>query len=840
MKTVHGSKEASTTPWGIGLHVYGSWNDVTQAADILTVGRLATGVRLEGVGNRLTVESGVRVQADGNGGTGLLVSYGRNHEVNVKGTVTALGPDGIAARFDFGDNTLGNRDSYRGSYMWTVNGETQYSSYMDKIYGSLVDVFNVSGTLLGTKASVYIDESAHVREINILSGAWLAGDIVSNWNPSDKRITAPEDTDLHTNLTFGLAPTVDGGAGAPDPGFFLAYGGDIKGAQSFNMTLSAGTLALAGNVHVLSLATEDNSTLALLKPDVSQVTVENSFTMGNNATLATAFAGDGSGARILANSAHIGTNPAWTLVASPDWYANGTLFVASPLTTQDATASSFTPSSVRLFSASPTLSFQLLKAEEAQGGLHATLAVSRASDAYARYAASSGDAEIGHALQVISRRARGDMQNLLSSMDWSGRDGSNVRTGLSRLSPETYDAVARASLDEQSSFSRILLGHMLSDFASRMAGALLRSDREGDRTQLSTVTSDASEAGHWKVWAAPYGSGSFQGAHGSSSAWSSTGVGLVVGADHSFDSGLVLGGHVALAAKRVHVEDRAEGRADTKSAYAGLQAFFAPESWDGFWLSAQGRLGIESGEMDREVRVGAYARTAEGNWSGFAGAALLGGGKDFATTLGDGALVAGPLAWFEYAFLNRPSFGESGSGAANLDVDAALYESFLMNLGAHAAFRTELENGTILGVDLLAAWRHELSPGRFATTATFSDYGDHSFTSDSGLPGRDSLLARGGFTLASGHGFSARLEAGVELFREDFTAVDVGLRFAWEFKGSTLLFHLYLLEITQKKYYSGSNSPCPHLRLFPPGRLSFSCCGILYALCASCFFALSW
>ena len=96
-----------------------------------------------------------------------------------------------------------------------------------------------------------------------------------------------------------------------------------------------------------------------------------------------------------------------------------------------------------------------------------------------------------------------------------------------------------------------------------------------------------------------------------------------MGADRYFEGGLSLGAHVAVAARRTHVKGNHDAQTDTKSAFVGLQALLAPESWDGFWLTAQGRLGIESGEMDREVSFNGYNRLNESRWTGFAGGALL-------------------------------------------------------------------------------------------------------------------------------------------------------------------------------------------------------------------------
>ena len=72
-----------------------------------------------------------------------------------------------------------------------------------------------------------------------------------------------------------------------------------------------------------------------------------------------------------------------------------------------------------------------------------------------------------------------------------------------------------------------------------------------------------------------------------------------------------------------------------------------------FWLTAQGRLGLEAGDMDRTVAFNGYIRSPESHWTGIAGGALIGGGKDWSWEIGsnqgNGNIEAGPLAWVEYS-----------------------------------------------------------------------------------------------------------------------------------------------------------------------------------------------
>ena len=383
------------------------------------------------------------------------------------------------------------------------------------------------------------------------------------------------------------------------------------------------------------------------------------------------------------------------------FYASSTSLVLEDfLTGSDPETAGFALAAAR--DTSPTLETELLGlavSANDPGALSATVRVHRPADAYSRHARHAGAASLGRVLTRIAGTARGDMRHLLTALDWSAPDGSPVRDGLEALGPEAWDAAARASLAQQNEFNLLLLRRMLA--TARMTFAAGSSDRLP--ASQAAGRDGRRAAADWQFWASPCGSGTWQGSHGSTSSWKSTGTGLLAGADRFFESGITLGAHVALAARRTHVSDRHEAQIDTKSAFIGVQGLYAPDAWDGVWLTAQGRLGLESGEMDRTVSFNGYARHNESRWSGLAGSALLGAGRDWRWQREDSLASAGPLAFVEYSFAHRPGVEEQQGGASRLDVDDTVYDSLLLSLGAHAGWTTQLENGSGLGLDLLAA-----------------------------------------------------------------------------------------------------------------------------------------
>jgi hypothetical protein len=174
----------NTAQRGIGLHVYGSDNTITQAADILTQGAGAVGIRVDGENNNIVVAPSTRIHSNGYYGQGLLFAYGKNHTLVQRGTVQALGTGGVGLRFDFGQNALGQLAAdTRGSYIFKQRGVDQ--PLLDELNGPLVSRADITGSIAGKRAAIYISGNALVGSINFMQGARIQGDIVSDYNQQD-------------------------------------------------------------------------------------------------------------------------------------------------------------------------------------------------------------------------------------------------------------------------------------------------------------------------------------------------------------------------------------------------------------------------------------------------------------------------------------------------------------------------------------------------------------------------------------------------------------------------------------------------------------------------------
>ena len=247
----------------VGLQVCGGRNAVNQSGNISLSGMGAIGIRVDGFDNRITIPQGTNIESNSRG---ILIAYGRNNNLNVAGQILA---SANAVEFNFGSNSLGVAGEYRGSYIRYLRGvdtegniisavnlplemaSGEYNFTANELGGALVDTFNLSGKIAGSRA-IYIGQNAFVKNININKGAQISGNIVSDW----KHFSATDGEPIR--IQYG-GQTIDAARYIPDLvtnlnfNTNLAYDGRISGSDNIKMHVNAGTLNFSGTADVVSV-----------------------------------------------------------------------------------------------------------------------------------------------------------------------------------------------------------------------------------------------------------------------------------------------------------------------------------------------------------------------------------------------------------------------------------------------------------------------------------------------------------------------------------------------------------------------------------------------------------
>jgi len=208
----------SDATYGVGLHLKASDRVVVQRADLIASGVAGNGIRIDGNNNEVIVDGSVNIKTDGEYGVGLLVSNGKNNRVVHRGSISAAsttpGSAGTGIYFGFGFDTMGPDE-----------GDNRTSATESKYSGDyLVDRADISGEIHAGGNAIHIDHTAAVKEINVLAGAQLTGDIVS-----DALVGTSRNFD-RPMITFGRQADADGVAtDEADADFHLEYAGNVGG-----------------------------------------------------------------------------------------------------------------------------------------------------------------------------------------------------------------------------------------------------------------------------------------------------------------------------------------------------------------------------------------------------------------------------------------------------------------------------------------------------------------------------------------------------------------------------------------------------------------------------------
>ena len=763
------------TAYGIGLHVYGSNNNLRQAVDLLSSGDWGLGIRLEGQGNTLTIDPGVRVEAHGLGGTALAVSYGQGHNIVQRGSVSALGVDGIAARFDFGDNQMSNLKEYRGSWRRVFFNETNNSwdnrPLTSALQGPLVKNFDLTGPLAGAQAAIFISKNAHVENMNVMRGAALQGDIVSQWDIQEPQLqySGPR-TDLITNLTFGLLPDNAGRATSQqDSTFALRYDGNILGSRGLKLTVAGGHLSFNGKAELIKAEVNQGATLSgnaeyVLNKDaaygggtftnagtlspgnsIGRMVIDGDYIQTASGNLRMEFNATQTDSFVVRGNARLTSG--LTLIPLRGFYATDSRRVLTDTLLFEGTLAQNAFANVSMDPLrSPTLS---LRQVADQNGF--AVVAQRLPEAYSQYAAHKNDAKVGARLYGLSFHAQGDMGTLLGTLDFSSPDGSTVRSALPQLSPAPYGYSAEASAEGNLMIGRLAISH------------------------LRGLTASGNGDSQWAAFVTPFASTSTQQADGGIQGYNSSQVGLMGGFTRQ-EGALALGMYTAFARRQTNTWTSAGAETRASSLHVGGMAQWQPEP-TGWHVFAQAQLGLENIDGTRDVSIVDYNRQSQSFSTAFTGTAMLGGGWQWKWD----SVAFGPYVGLEYAFNMLPSFQEWNGQATRLDVDAFTRHDVRAVGGVNLQWSKDLDEGRQIRASLDAAWRQDLLDTSRTMRSSFVGYGNSSFDTLIERQGQGSLGLAGSLEVNLRKDVTLAAHVQADVLRPGYNSLGGGLSLRWEF-----------------------------------------------------------
>lgn len=749
----------NTALLGLGLHVYGSHNRIRQAADLLAAGEGGAGIRVDGEGNTLTIDPGVRVHANGSTGQGVMFAYGKDHVLVQRGDVEALGERGVGLRFDFGNNALTDGVEARGSYIHSIDGVTQ-PTLLDELDGPLVKQADITGRVAGREAAIHMSNNAYVGSVNLMRGARIEGDIVSRYDQQDEH-----GAQRLTTLSFGQQADAAGRAvGQPDDGFRFTHAGNILGERNFMLSFDGGWTSLNGAHEVWGAVIQPgarlmgNATYALeggapflnggvLAPgnSIGRIDIVGDYQQTPDGTLHIEF--DASGASdILAVTGTATLAGTLDLQPMADWYANGWSGNVDPVQAAGGSGgTSFTD--VVSSPVSPTLSFTTTGA----GGAPYQLSVSRPDDAYSRYGVNANDQSAARALSQLAASGAAASQPLFRGLDFSALDGSGVAQALAQVSPAAYSAGLAASL---------------------------RRDRAAMDAALRSLTPAAAFGRtEWSSYATLFGGAGKQDTRGALVGGHETLYGVVAGGSRQLSDypDMALGFSLDLSEQTVSLRDPWRGEAKATAVGLGAQWRYRPDARQGWAVQGGARLGVERGSMNRQVSVADYSARHKADWTAYGVSTQIEGGYRFALSE---SVSAGPFASLDYARLMRPGVDESGPQATQLRLDRQHVDALRSRLGLDVGTAWESAAGKAVSARMQISWDREWLDRDVNQTARFAAQPDVSMVSVNALQPRDMLGFRGRLDWQHSDRVSLGLELGART-GGGYRAADGQLKLRW-------------------------------------------------------------
>ena len=815
--------QANKQDWGVGLHVYGQKNNITQTGKIMADGDYAIGIRLDGTqDNVLNLQTDVT--ANGKGGNGIAVTWGRNHTVNIANgaSVKALGDGGVALRFDFGHNDIGDdvpSTEIVGSYIYYKNyRHTAYdmiipaSKLLTALNGPLVKECNINGAIEGKDAAIFISKNALVKDININEGSSIKGNIISEWNPKGMWFSESNPVFLENRL-----PANEDGLTNININQTMSFSNNIIGSESLVLNVANGKNFSSGQdsispyaLRTVSTASTDSSPIV----DVYRINVNTGATYNNSANLSVRdttapssstdgaitidgghfnnsgnlIVGNGQGTISVTNNGHFIQSEHGTLTSTIDGSGNSTKIALANNGTaslngtlnivpqkdfygSQQTINLLADGSTGSYSMNNNLNINILPTEgmtithTVDGNGNIIINRERHFDTYGQSAAQKALGQIlNDNLDYLGNLPEhgADWQKLFTELD--AADGAGKASALKQMNPSIMHSSAQATLNTHSMLNNL---NMLGSFSNNIPAAVTGGGR-------GPAVDEAPKYNAWRNIVMPFSAYTDQ--HRGSRGYTNHNSGVIGAMERTFANGLTHGYHAAVNHQST---SEAGSRIKGEGLYLGTQATYAPADWNGWSVFGSARLGLEQMRSHRNINIGGYTGTADADWTGYSGSLSLG----TALTKEHGVMQSGPFAALDYSFAHRPSVHEDGD-AIRTNLESATYDSLRTQLGYRLTTKPKAldsYDSTNWQAHASVAWNHELLSDNGSTSYQLTDLPGVTITDTAENYGRDSLSLAAGITFKTPKRLDVGLTLGSDIYRHGGSSIYGKMNFEWKF-----------------------------------------------------------
>ena len=804
----------------VGLHIDEEFSAKTISSSINISADNGIGVLVSGQGNTLNIESGVT--ASGTNGIGLQVTSGNIYNINLQSgaAIEASGDGGIAVRF-------GNNTSDNVAVMSIQNDDTSNTEYIPVV----VNNFNILGSLVGKSAAISIDSDAVVQNVNILSGASIEGDIIS-------------EQEAHTNLTFGgkyskeeIAAYNNDSANnnyEPDDNFNMSYTYNITGSN-INMHIAGGTLEYNGTANVYNVTINEGATLKgagtyiLGEQAVAQnnndgttstrgtftnngtfdlgdgikenITITGNYEQTSTGNLGVDFDTNSRSDKLNITEGSATLNGKIILTPQVDYYYNGQVITLDPIVSVDSghtlTVNSAKPETNNI---SPVLKFTVAdnNAKTTVNGQeyvcdYATtkyvINVERVEQGYQNVATDDISSGIGSAIDIDSQKKKDDEQyvltidkeKLLTSLDFplttTNTDAEKkkvINTNIKKLNPNVVSSNAQAVLTTHTTLNNLVSVTSLVNAGSMSMNTPVALKRGG----LGPNRVEPPKYNSWRNIVIPFAGYTDQ--HNGSSGYTNHNSGVIGAMERTFANGLTHGYHAAI--NHQSTEDSGS-TIKGEGIYLGTHASYAPVEWNGWSVFGSARFGVEQMRSHRTVYIAdslkPYYGTADGDWTGYSGSFNVGA----ALTKEHGAVKSGPFAALDYSFAHRPSVHEDG-GAVRTNLESATYDSLRTQLGYRLVTNPkplDSYDSTQWQAHASVAWNHELLSDNGRTSYQLVEFPGATIEDDVETYGRDSMSIAAGIIFKTPNRLDVGITLGNDIYRHGGSSIYGKMNFEWKF-----------------------------------------------------------